>query len=105
MDDNTDLKLMSTDVKSKEAMERGDFKLFNLPKQIVERLKGELTTLLDHKLSKKCHQVSPISEKGISYLYPIQIATLKHIRAGDDVIAQASKSRPTFVKEACPSPF
>lgn len=58
---------MVSDVKSIEATENGDFKKFNLPKNIVEKL-----------LAKK-----------IQYLYPIQIATLEHIRAGHDVIAQA----------------
>ena len=41
VEDHRDLQLMSTDVKSQEAIERGDFKLYNLPKQIIERLKGE----------------------------------------------------------------
>lgn len=56
-----------TDVKSKEAIERGQFKNFNLSKQITDKL----------------------VEKKITYLYPIQIATLKHIRENHDVIAQA----------------
>lgn len=65
---NNKLKEMASDVKSKEAMENGDFKNFDLPKNLVDKLKA----------------------KGINYLYPIQVATLKHIRAGHDVIAQAS---------------
>ncbi|RNA12813.1 nucleolar RNA helicase 2-like, partial [Brachionus plicatilis] len=60
-------KELAGDVKSSEAQESGDFKNFDLPKQIVEKL----------------------TSKGIKYLYPIQVATLKHIRAGHDVIAQA----------------
>ena len=65
---NTKLKEIATDVKSNEAAEKGDFKLFNLPQNLIEKLKA----------------------KKITYLYPIQIATLTHIRAGHDVIAQAS---------------
>lgn len=34
------LKEMALDVKSDEAKERGDFKNFNLPKELVEKLKG-----------------------------------------------------------------
>ena len=67
---NEKLKEIATDVKSNEAAEKGDFKLFNLPSNLIEKLKA----------------------KKITYLYPIQIATLTHIRAGHDVIAQASKS-------------
>jgi hypothetical protein len=67
---NEKLKEIATDVKSNEAAEKGDFKLFNLPANLIEKLKA----------------------KKITYLYPIQIATLTHIRAGHDVIAQASKS-------------
>lgn len=95
VEDHRDLQLMSTDVKSREAIERGDFKLYNLPKQIVERLKGEWTRGPSFK-SSCCRRFNFefVSEKGITYLYPIQIATLKHIRAGDDVIAQASKFNP-----------
>ena len=63
------LKDLATDVKSKEAIESGAFDKFDLPKNIIEKLKA----------------------KGIQYLYPIQVATLKHIRAGHDLIAQASK--------------
>lgn len=58
---------MVSDVNSIEATEKGDFKKFNLPKNIIEKLQA----------------------KKIQYLYPIQIATLEHIRAGHDVIAQA----------------
>jgi ATP-dependent RNA helicase DDX21 len=58
---------LATDVKSKEAQESGDFNKFNLPSQLIKKLKT----------------------KNIQYLYPIQIATLNHIRAGHDVIAQA----------------
>lgn len=64
---NEKLTEVALDVKSDEAKKRGDFKNFNLPKDLIEKLKA----------------------KGITYLYPIQVATLKHIRAGDDVIAQA----------------
>lgn len=64
---NSKLTDMAHDVKSSEAQEKGDFKNFNLPKNLIEKLKS----------------------KNVTYLYPIQIATLKHIRAGDDVIAQA----------------
>ena len=64
---NSKLTDMAHDVKSSEAQEKGDFKNFNLSKNIIEKLKA----------------------KNVTYLYPIQIATLKHIRAGDDVIAQA----------------
>jgi superfamily II DNA/RNA helicase len=60
-------KSKDSEVKSKEATDKGDFKRFNLSKSIIEKLK----------------------EKNITYLYPIQIATLEHIRAGHDVIAQA----------------
>lgn len=67
-------KALATDVKSDEAKQSGDFANFDLPKTIVEKLKG----------------------KGILYLYPIQVATLKHIRAGHDVIAQASQSLTPF---------
>ena len=66
---NSKLKEIATDVNSSEASEKGDFKHFNLPANLVEKLKA----------------------KKITYLYPIQIATLTHIRAGHDVIAQASK--------------
>ena len=52
---------------SPEDVEKGDFKHFNLPQNLINKLKA----------------------KKISYLYPIQIATLEHIRAGHDVIAQA----------------
>ncbi len=58
---------MVSDVNSIEATEKGDFKKFNLPKNIIEKLHA----------------------KKIQYLYPIQIATLEHIRSGHDVIAQA----------------
>jgi superfamily II RNA helicase len=60
-------KELATDVKSKEATESGAFENFDLPSNLVEKLKG----------------------KGITYLYPIQVATLKHIRKGYDMIAQA----------------
>ena len=33
--------------------------------------------------------IEKLQAKKIQYLYPIQIATLEHIRAGHDVIAQA----------------
>lgn len=66
-DHTTKQKELSGDVKSIEAQESGDFNNFDLPNQIIEKLKA----------------------KGIKYLYPIQVATLKHIRAGHDVIAQA----------------
>ncbi len=68
-DDNkyNKLKELASDVKSKDASTEGDFKNFNLPKNLVDKLKA----------------------KNVTYLYPIQVATLKHIRAGDDVIAQA----------------
>ena len=39
----------------------------------------------------KVKNIRPQKAKKITYLYPIQIATLTHIRAGHDVIAQASK--------------
>lgn len=52
---------------SPEDVENGDFEHFNLPQNLINKLKA----------------------KKISYLYPIQIATLEHIRAGHDVIAQA----------------
>ena len=63
------LTTLTSDLKGQEAQEAGDFKNFDLSKDIIAKLHG----------------------KGIKYLYPIQIATLKHIRAGDDVIAQASE--------------
>ena len=59
----------ATDCNSKENMERGDFKNFNLSKNIIEKLKA----------------------KKINFLYPIQIASLEHIRDGHDIIAQASE--------------
>lgn len=52
---------------SPEDVEKGDFEHFNLPQNLINKLKA----------------------KKITYLYPIQIATLEHIRAGHDVIAQA----------------
>lgn len=55
------------DLKSKTVADKGDFKHFNLPQTLVEKLKA----------------------KNITFLYPIQVATLEHIRAGHDVIAQA----------------
>jgi superfamily II DNA/RNA helicase len=51
----------------KDEIENGDFKNFNLPRHLVDKLLA----------------------RNVTYLYPIQVATLKHIRAGDDVIAQA----------------
>ena len=66
-DEHSELRTINGDVKSDDAAEKGDFKNFDLPKNIVDKLKA----------------------KKITYLYPIQIATLKHIRQGHDVIAQA----------------
>lgn len=64
---NTHLKELATDVKGKEAVEYGAFENFDLPSELVEKLRA----------------------RNVTYLYPIQVATLKHIRAGHDVIAQA----------------
>ncbi len=72
---NNKLKELATDVKSKESVESGAFENFNLPANIVAKLKS----------------------KGINYLYPIQVATLKHIREGNDVIAQASNSKKQLI--------
>ncbi len=71
---NSKLKELATDVKSQEAVERGAFENFDLPANLVAKLKA----------------------KGINYLYPIQVATLTHIRAGHDVIAQASNTISQF---------
>jgi ATP-dependent RNA helicase DDX21 len=64
---NKKLQEMTGDVKGDEAKEKGDFKNFDL----------------SPNMTKKLHA------KGITYLYPIQIATIKPLRAGHDVIAQA----------------
>jgi ATP-dependent RNA helicase DDX21 len=50
-----------------KAAEEGAFENFNLSAQIIEKLK----------------------KKNVNYLFPIQIATLKHLREGHDMIAQA----------------
>ncbi len=57
----------TTDCNSAENAAIGAFKNFNLPKNLTDKL--EL--------------------KGVKFLYPIQIATLEHIRQGHDIIAQA----------------
>ena len=49
-------------------IEKGSFDNFNLPESIIQKL----------------------TELKISYLYPIQCATLELIRNGQDIIAQAS---------------
>ena len=50
-------------------IEKGSFDNFNLPENIIKKL----------------------AELKISYLYPIQCATLELIRKGQDIIAQASE--------------
>lgn len=85
------LKDLALDVKSAEAKERGDFKHFNLSKDLIEKLKG-WPFHLTFPLNSSVLSISYRLAKSIDYLYPIQVATLKHIRAGDDVIAQASTS-------------
>ncbi len=57
----------ATDCNSAENAAIGAFKNFNLPKNLTDKLEA----------------------KGIKFLYPIQIATLEHIRQGHDIIAQA----------------
>lgn len=69
----TDLKLHkklaenASDCNSAESAELGAFSKFNIPKNLTDKLE----------------------EKGITFLYPIQIASLDPIRAGHDIIAQA----------------
>jgi hypothetical protein len=43
-ENNSRLKDMALDVKSEEAVEQGDFKKFDLPKEIVTKLKGKKKT-------------------------------------------------------------
>ena len=87
-----DYKLFDFDVKSKEVVERGDFKNFNLPKNIVSKLKGYKNKNNFLKFNFLIINCFSKIEKNINYLYPNQIATLEHIRSGHDIIAQASKS-------------
>ena len=56
-----------SDCNSAENAALGAFEKFKLPKNMTDKLEA----------------------KGIKFLYPIQIATLEHIRAGHDMIAQA----------------
>ncbi len=72
-------------------MKEGSFERFNLPLSIVQKLKGIILPIEQSEFTTQIMKKKTFlnAERNITYLYPIQSATLELLRSGRDIVAQA----------------